>query len=175
MLYKKLKKIFTAKFFVSMLLGPIVPVLFADTDNVENEVKFGGTWMSLDNEIIAKITSFNKNTSIKEENITGSEDIIPGTNVLYEKFTPISVGETATLECIVIESSQYGPDDGQSDFKDAASKGIIVTISCVKNTGYGWALTGFFTSKDEGADTSGVYKLKGTFRINTKVAITPGS
>ena len=175
MIYKKLKKIFTAKFFISMLLGPIVPILFKDPDNWENEVKFGGTYVTIDNEVVAKVTAFNKNTAIKEENITGSEDIIPGTNVLYEKFTAISVGQTATVECIVIESEQYGPDDGQSELKDAAGKGIIVTMKTVKNTGYGWSLRGFFTSFDEGADTSGVYKLKGTFRVNEKTEITPGS
>ena len=175
MIYKKLKKIFTAKFFMSMLLGPIVPILFADPDNVENEVKFGGTYVTIENEVVAKVTAFNKNIAVKEENITGSEDIIPGTNVLYEKFTGISVGQTATTEGIIIESTQYGPDDGQSELKDAAEAATIVTMRCVKNTGYGWILEGFFTSFDEGADTSGVYKYKGTFRINAKTEIVPGS
>jgi hypothetical protein len=144
-------------------------------DNVENEVKFGGTVVTVDSEVVSKVTAFNRNVSVKEENITGSEDIIAGTDVLHEKFTAISVSETATIEGISIESAASGPDDGQSELKDAVDSGKIVNVISTRNTGYGWNLSGFFTSFEEGADTSGVYKFKGTFRINSKVEVTPGS
>jgi hypothetical protein len=144
-------------------------------DNVENEVKFGGTVVTVDSEVVSKVTAFNRNVSVKEENITGSEDIIAGTNVLHEKFTAISVSETATIEGISIESATSGPDDGQSELKDAVDSGKIISVISTRNTGYGWNLSGFFTSFEEGADTSGVYKFKGTFRINSKVEVTPGS
>lgn len=144
-------------------------------DNVENEVKFGGTVVTVDSEVVSKVTAFNRNVSVKEENITGSEDVIAGTDVLHEKFTAISVSETATIEGISIESATSGPDDGQSELKDAVDSGKIVNIISTRNTGYGWNLEGFFTSFEEGADTSGVYKFKGTFRINSKVEVTPGS
>lgn len=169
----KIKKI--KKLLMSMVLFPIVPILFASPDNVEDEIKFGGTVVIIDNEIVAKITAFNKNTAVKEENITGSEDIIAGTNVLHDVFTPVSIGETATVEGVAIESSNYGPDDGQSELKDAVDNGIIITMRQTRNTGYGYLMTGFFTSYDEGADTSGVYKFKATFRVNTKQEIVPGS
>lgn len=167
---KNIKKLLT-----SMLLFPIIPVLYATPDNVEDEVKFGNTVVIIDNEIVSKVTGFNKNTAVKEENITGAEDVIPGTNVLHDIFTAISVGETATVEGICIESANYGPDDGQSELKDAVDTGKIITMKQTRNTGYGYIMTGFFTSYDEGADASGVYKFKGTFRINTKQEVTPGS
>ena len=162
------------KLLANMLLFPIVPVLFAG-DNVDNEVKFGGTQVKVDNEVVAKVTGFNINTSVKEENITGSEDIVPGTDVLHEKFTAISISETANVEGIAIETAANGLDDGQSELKDAVKSGKVITLNSTKNTGYGWSLSGFFTSYDETGDTSTVYKYKGTFRVNVKTEITPGS
>lgn len=169
----KLKNI--KKLIVTMFLFPVMPIFCVTPDNVENEVKFGGTVVKIDSEVVAKITAFNTNISVKEENITGSEDVIPGTNVLHDKFTGVSVGETATTEGICIESESYGRDDGQSELYDAAKTAKIVDMESIKNTGYGWKLTGFFTSYDEGADTSGVFKFKGTFRVNEKEEIVPGS
>ena len=162
------------KLLANMLLLPIVPVLFAG-DNVDNEVKFAGTQVTVDNEVVAKVTSFNRNVSVKEENITGSEDIVPGTDVLHEMFTAISISETANVEGIAIETRANGLDDGQSELKDAVESGKVITMRTVKNTGYGWSLSGFFTSYDESGDTSGVYKYKGAFRVNAKTEITPGS
>jgi hypothetical protein len=157
-----------------MLLFPIVPVLFAG-DNVDNEVKFAGTQVTVDNEVVAKVTSFNRSVSVKEENITGSEDVVPGTDVLHEMFTAISISETANVEGIAIETQTNGLDDGQSELKDAVESGKVITMRTVKNTGYGWSLSGFLTSYDESGDTSGVYKYKGAFRVNAKTKITPGS
>jgi hypothetical protein len=163
------------KVLKTILLAPVMPVLMASGDNVENEVKFANTIVTVDSEVVSKVTSFNKKTSVSEENITGSEDVVPGTDVLHEVFTSIAVNETADVEGISIESEENGPDDGQSELQDAVDEGKIVTLTSTKSTGYGWTLSGFFTSYEEGADTSGVYKWKATFRINSKIQITPGS
>jgi len=159
----------------TLLLGPIVLVLGASGDNVENEVKFAGTVVEVDNEVVAKITKFNRAVSISEENITGSEDYIPGTDVLHEKFTAIAVSETASVEGITIENETNGLDDGQSELKDAAESGKIVTMKSTKNNGYGWLLSGFFTAYDEDGDTTKVFRFKASFRVNSKTEITPGS
>jgi hypothetical protein len=162
------------KIFKILAFGPLLPVLLT-SDNVDGEVKFAGTRVSIDNEVVAKVTNFNRTVSISEENITGSEDYIPGTDVLHERFTAIAVNETASVEGITIEKSPSGLDDGQSELKDAAESGKIVTMRNVKSNGYGWVLTGFFNNYSEEADTTKVYRFKSTFRVNSKTEITPGS
>ena len=144
-------------------------------DNVVNEVKFAGTVVFIENEIVSKVNAFNRSVSVSEENITGSEDVVPGTNVLLEQFASIAVSETANVEGITIESASEGLDVGQSELRDAVDQGKIVTMTSTKNNGYGWSLSGFFTAYEETGDKSGVYKYKGTFRINSKTEISPGS
>jgi len=140
-----------------------------------NEVKFAGSVVMVDGEIVAKITGFNKNSSISEEDVTAAQNVIPGTDVLHSEFVSIMVSETANVEGIVIEEAVGGMDDGQSELKNAADTGKTVILRQTRNTGYGYTLSGFFTSYEESGDVSGVYKFKSTFRINTKTEIVPGS
>lgn len=167
----KISKI-TMKILKIMFLGPLIPLIGATSDN---EVKFAGTQISVDNEVVAKVTSFNNALEVAEENITGSEDYIAGTDVLREKYTPISVGETVDIEGIAIESAAAGPNDGQSELKAATKEGKEVVVKHLKNTGYGTLYTGFFTSYEESASTSEVYKFTGSFRVNSTEDIVPGS
>lgn len=145
------------------------------TANTGKEVKFAGTTVLVEGLILAKVTAFNNDTSISEEDVTAAENVIPGTDVLHGEFTPIAVNETAAIEGITIETSLAGRDVGQSELKDAAEKGKIITIRRVRNTGYGEILNGFFTAYNETGDVSGVYKFKSTFRVNAKTEIVPGS
>ncbi len=145
------------------------------TENTGKEVKFAGTTVLVEGLVLAKVTAFNNDTSISEEDVTAAENIIPGTDVLHGEFTPIAVNETAAIEGITIETSIAGRDIGQSELKDAAEKGKIITIRRVRNTGYGEILNGFFTAYNETGDVSGVYKFKSTFRVNSKTEIVPGS
>jgi hypothetical protein len=85
------------------------------------------------------------------------------------------VSKTCEIEGIVIESESTGRDYGQSALKTASESGQSVVIKETRNTGFGNASTGFFTAYEESASTSEVYKFKGTFRINSVEAITPGS
>jgi len=143
--------------------------LFAD------EVKFANTIVEVEDEVVAKVTAFNRSVSIDEEDVTGAEDVIAGTNVLQKQFISIAVGETATVEGVAIEDASTGLDVGQSELRDAAESGQEVTVRHTRNTGFGWALTGFFTAYNETGSTSGSYRFNGTFRVNSKVEITPGS
>jgi hypothetical protein len=145
------------------------------TENTGKEVKFAGTSVLVEGLVLAKVTAFNNDTSISEEDVTAAENVIPGTDVLHGEFTPIAVNETAAIEGITIETSVAGRDIGQSELKDAAEKGKIITIRRVRNTGYGEILNGFFTAYNETGDVSGVYKFKSTFRVNSKTEIVPGS
>lgn len=138
------------------------------------EIKFAGTVIEIDDEVVAKITSFERSVSVSEEDVTGSEDVVVGTDVLHQQFVAVAVGETATVEGIAIED-EAGPDSGQSALAEAAENGEIVTLSHTRNTGYGKKLVGFFTSYSESGSTSGVYRFSGTFRVNSKTEIVPGS
>lgn len=139
------------------------------------EVKFAKTQIEIDNEVVAKIMSFTRSVEISEEDVTGSEDYIAGTDVLHQQFVSIAVGETAEIEGIAIESADVGLDDGQSELKEAAESGKTVEIRQTRATGFGHLMSGFFTSYEESGSTSEVYKFKGSFRINSKTEITPGS
>jgi len=140
-----------------------------------NEVKFANTVIQVQSETVAKVTSFKRSVEIDEEDTTGSEDYIVGTDVLHKQFVSIAVGETADVEGIAIESTLTGLDDGQSELRDAAERGETVSMKYTRYTGYGYTFTGFFTKYEESGSTTEVYKYKGTFRINSKVEITPAS
>jgi hypothetical protein len=142
---------------------------------MENEVKFAGTVIEVANEVVAKVTSFSRNISVSETEVTGAEDVIAGTDVLQQQFVAISVGETANIEGIAIESQASGADIGQSELKDAAESGDVVELKQTRMTGYGVKLTGFFTSYTESGSTSDVYKFSGGFRVNSKEEIVPAS
>lgn len=138
------------------------------------EVKFAGTIIEVEDEVVAKVTSFSRSLSINEEEVTGAEDVIPGSDILQQQFVSVSMGETASVEGIAIEDAS-GLNAGQSELRDAAETGAIVVLRHTRNTGYGHALTGFFTAYDESGSVSGVYTFSGTFRVTDKSEITPGS
>jgi hypothetical protein len=142
---------------------------------LEQEVKFARTNIEVDGETVAKVTTYSRAVEVAEEDITGSMDYIAGTNVLHQQYASISVGETAEMEGISMESNETGLNAGQSELKDAAETGKTVTLRHTKHTGFGYVFSGFFTSYEESAGVSEVYKWKGSFRINSKTEITPGS
>lgn len=143
--------------------------------NVVNEIKFAKTIVKVDGYVVAKVTSWTDTAETSEENITGSEDYIAGTDVLREQYTSISVGQTAEMEGIAIEDPTTGRDDGQSALKEAAKSGQIVELVKTNFNGFGYTYSGFFTSYEESASSSEVYKWTGSFRINGETEITPGS
>jgi len=143
--------------------------------NMSNEVKFANTVIEVDDEVVAKVISFSRAVSISEEDVTTVGDAIAGTDVLQQHFVSIAVGETANVEGIASESEAAGLDVGQSDLRDAAETGAEVVLRHVRNTGYGHAFTGFFTSYNESGSTTSVYRFTGAFRINSKVEVTPVS
>ena len=131
-----------------------------------SEIKFGGTLVTVDEEVVAKITGITRTTSIAEENIAGAEDVVDGGDIIRETYASISVGETATLEGISISG-----DVGQSAIKDAADKGREAVIEQIFPTGAGYRFTGFFSNVEERGTTTEVYKFNANFRVNSKEEI----
>ena len=153
------------RFFVGFRAGKKMALqLF----NPGGEIRYAGTAITLDDVVVAKVTSFSRSLTVAEENVTGAEDIVDGGDILEEKFVAISVGETAQMEGIAIAG-----DPGQSALKTAAETGAEVDIEHILPTGEGKTLTGFFTNYEERGSITEVYKFSGTFRVNSKADIVP--
>lgn len=140
------------------------------------EIKFAGTIVSIGDDAltakpVGKVTAFNRAVTIGEADVTGSEDLVEGGDVVRDTFVSIRVGETATAEGIALAS-----DEGQSELKAAVDTGATVTLRHTYPDGSGQELTGFFTAYNEnGGLSGGVYTWSGTFRINSKTPITAGA
>jgi hypothetical protein len=133
--------------------------------------KFAGLVAKIDDVVIAKITSVSSpNLSISTADITGSEDVASGGDILTQQLASIMVGETASLEGIVIIG-----DSGQSDLYDAAKTGATVELSWVGASGNGASLEGIFTSYSETRGTGDVAKFTSAFHVNENTAIVAGS
>ena len=136
-----------------------------------SEEKFAGFVVSIDDVVVAKITSLTMNSlTISEADITGSEDVVSGGDILAQKFASIAVNETASVEGIV-----WVGDAGQSDLKTAAKAGVEVELSAVSAAGNGGSLEGFFTSYQESRGTGDVAKFTAAFRVNENTPIVSGS
>lgn len=129
----------------------------------EEEIRFAGTVIEVDGEVVAKVTSFTRTFDVQEEDVTGAEDVMEGSLILHTKFIPVSVGETVNLAGIAIEG-----DAGQSALREAAENGTKVVLKQIRPTGYGLQMTGYFTGYEESGANASVYKFSGTFRVNER-------
>lgn len=140
------------------------------------EIKFAGTIVSVGDEAltakpVGKITAFNRSVTVGEADVTGSEDLAEGGDVVRDTFVSIRVGETATCEGIALAGNE-----GQSELKAAVETGATITLRHTYADGSGQALSGFFTAFNEnGGLSAGIYTWSGTFRINSKTAIAKGA
>lgn len=135
------------------------------------EEKFAGFVVKVDDVTVAKVTSLTMNNlTISEEDITGSEDVVSGGDILAKKFAAIAVDETANIDGIV-----WVGDAGQSALKTAAKQGAVAEVSAVNAQGNGASLEGHFTSYQESRGTGGVAKFSSAFRVNENTPIVAGS
>ena len=129
--------------------------------------RFAGTTLKIDTVTIAKITSWGKDSSTAETDVTGSEDIVVGTEMLQTKYEPVAISTTINFGGIEVVG-----DTGQSDVEDAFGEGTEVVISQMYNDGSGWDYTGFLTSYNQtGSVGDAVYKFTAAFRVNSVAAI----
>jgi hypothetical protein len=135
------------------------------------EEKFAGFVVKVDDVTVAKVTSLTMNNlTISEADITGSEDVVNGGDILAQKFASLAVNEVANVEGIV-----WVGDAGQSDLKTAARQGATVEVSAVNAQGNGASLEGFFTGYQESRGTGDVAKFSSAFRVNENTPIVNGS
>ena len=57
------------------------------------EIRFAGTVIEVDGDVVAKVTSFTRTFDVQEEDVTGAEDVMDGSLILHTKFIPVSVGK----------------------------------------------------------------------------------
>jgi len=133
------------------------------------ERRFAGTVIKVNDKVLAKVTSFSRSKDFNEADVTGAEDLTEGGQILQQKFISVSVGETVTLEGIAISE-----DEGQSELADVADRGVEAVLEQTGPDGYGYKMTGYFTSYEEsGSISEGVYTFSATFRVNEKEALEP--
>lgn len=133
----------------------------------QDGLAFAGTFVEIDGETIAKVTSFQSTSEISEEQVSGSEDTVGEApdSITKEVYKPVSIGKTAQMEGIYKTES-----DGQSDLEDASDTGLEVQIRHVRQDGQGHLYTGFFTNYDETGELPGIYTWSAQFRVNDKEA-----
>jgi len=136
-----------------------------------NEIQFASSVVKVDGTTVAKVTSINKNSAMSEVDVTGAEDVSGA--LVQEQFIPVSIGQTLDLEGISVSGAAAEYEDGQSALIAAAENGTEVVLQVLKPAGYGFDYTGYFTSLREGASAKDVYKWSGSFRVNSKQAVTP--
>lgn len=129
--------------------------------------RFAGTTVKIDSVTVAKITTWGRDSSTAETDVTGSEDVVAGTEILETKYEPVAVSSTINFGGIEVVG-----DTGQGDVEAAFGEGTEVTIRQAYNDGTGWDYTGFLTSYNQtGSVGDAVYKFTASFRVNSKVAI----
>lgn len=134
-----------------------------------NERKFAGTIIEIDGVVVAKISSFNQSANTSEIETTGSEDVMPGSDILNAQFQAVKLDSTLSLEGIALIG-----DTGQDDLRAAADAATIVDLERIYQDGSGHVFTGYLTNFSEsGSVQDGVYKFSCNFRVNSKVAIVP--
>lgn len=133
--------------------------------------KFAGLVVKVDDVVIAKITGLTSpNLNISTADITGSEDVASGGDILQQQLASIMVGETANIEGVVIIG-----DSGQSDLYSAAKTGATVELEWTGASGNGATLEGIVTSYSETRGSGDVAKFSGAFHVNENTAIAAGS
>ncbi len=133
-----------------------------------NEVKLAGTFIYIEDTPLAKITSFSRSLDTAEEDITGAENSVAGTDRLNQIFSAIAVGETLSLEGIAFADSEGAPDQGQSQLKAKAEAAATVELKHLPIIGVPKSFRGFFTGYEESGPVSGAYRFSGSFRVSSK-------
>ena len=128
--------------------------------------RFAGTTVKIDSVTVAKITSWGRDSSTAETDVTGSEDVVAGTEILQTKMEPTGISTTINFAGIEVIG-----DTGQSDVETAFGEGTEVVITQLYNDGTGKDYTGFLTSYNQsGSVGDAVYKFTATFRVNSIAA-----
>lgn len=138
-------------------------------------IQFANAVIKIGADVVAKVTSVRRNTTMAEVETTGAEDVSGA--LVDEQFLPVSVGETVDLEGIIVsglgETTPQRRDPGQEALVAAAEAGTELTLQVLDANGYGDDFTGFMTSFNEQGAVKDVWKFSATMRVNSKTPVTP--
>lgn len=138
-------------------------------------LQFANAVIKVDTVVVAKVTSIKVNRSLQEVDVTGAEDVSGA--LVDEQFLPVSVGTTVDLEGIFVsglgETVAQRREPGQADMVTAMEAGTEAVLQVLDANGYGDDFTGYFTGYSDLGAVKDVWKWTGTFRVNSKSAVTP--
>lgn len=143
----------------------------------EQEKRVAGFTIGDGTNTFANITSYELNTEVAEEEVSGLNDTVGSPPILSEKYLAVSVGRTASMSGVSFTgdgTSGTGPSSAAIQaFLANAETGAVITAEYRYTDGSGYDLEGFFTSfnftGDKGEATE---KFSGTFRVNSKTEVT---
>lgn len=125
--------------------------------------KFAKTVFTIDGQTIPCVTTFNVSTTIDEDEITCSTDVVGavGEEINRRRFEATASSVTAAMEGIVHrDSASYDV------FQQAARTGQKIDIERTTASGAVNLYTGHFTDFNENGTIGEVWKFTATFRIN---------
>lgn len=130
------------------------------------------TVIQVDGVTVAKITAFNENHTLSEQDVTGVEDTSGA--LVIEQFLPVSIGDTIDFEGIVVsgegETIPQDMEPGQQDVHDKMSVGQQATVGHEMPSGFGKLFTGYFLTFKRGISSpKGVYTFSASMRVNSTV------
>jgi hypothetical protein len=139
-------------------------------------VRFAKSSVAVGATTVAKITKIQRNLSINEADVTGSEDYEAGSLLTNEQRITISRDETLDIEGVTLYDDATATERleaGQKAFVEAAENGTEVVLKVLDANGFGYDYTGFITNLQESASVGDVWKFTGNFRVNSRSAVTP--
>jgi len=131
------------------------------------ERKFVKTVVKVNNVVVGKITSFSDKTALETVDVTGSEDVREGTEMIQRQNMPISLNQTISVAGIV------KVDDAGQDLLEATAKaGGSITLERIYSDNTGNDYEGYFTNyENSGSIGDGVYKFTADFTATKDIPV----
>lgn len=132
-------------------------------------VSFAGAEITIDTEVVGKVTSWTWTDDISTTQVSGSEDV-EGTSpeqITRDVQKPVQISSTASVEGIYIPG-----DTGQNDLETAVRNGTEVDLSQTDQIGYGEDVTGYFTNFEKTGSLGEVYQFTAEFHANSYTEVT---
>ena len=140
-----------------------------------SEKLVAGVTISDGTNVLGNVLGWQNDISVNEENVSGLSDTVGSPPIIKNKFLPVDVGETLSMNGIVYTGTGTGngPDSVPDEaLKTAGSAGTILTLELRYQDGSGYDYTGFFTAYNQTGDKAGsTLKYSGTFRVNDKTDV----
>jgi len=134
------------------------------------EKRFGGTVIKLNGTVVARVSSIRRQNQMTEVDATGAENVSGA--LTLKQLIPVAIDETVELSGTAMAGSGVRLEPGQSALNAAAVAGTLVTLKVLDAESFGHDYVGYFTSYNEEGSASDLWRFNGTFRANSRTAVT---